>query len=405
MIRVSTADLYLTSNESINLDQSQVMNSVAQLSSGKQVNSPADNPVGAAQAASLQSNITGLGQYQTNQNQATQLLNSASSTVTQVVNLMQSVRTALVEAGNGAMSDSDRAAIASQLQQSLNQLVGLANTSDAQGGYLFGGSRNGTAPFVQGGNAVSYVGDNLGTGVQIASNRTEQVKYSGSSVFLSVPSGNGTFVTGTGTNTGNGTINAGSVVAPGQLTGDSYKISIGAGGAYSIVDNKTGGAPVNGAGSGTLNASGPTTISFDGMQMTISGTQINPGDTFTVAPSTNQSMFGILASAISALNTPSSTPAIVGQRTNAISAALGNVDQTIGSLSTTQAAMGSQLQELNTYNSINASQTLQDQTQMSSIVDLNYANAASLLAQQQTQFQAALQSYSAVSKLSLFNYL
>jgi flagellar hook-associated protein 3 FlgL len=75
------------------------------------------------------------------------------------------------------------------------------------------------------------------------------------------------------------------------------------------------------------------------------------------------------------------------------------------SLEATQAAMGAQLSELNSYSTINGDQTLQDQTQMSSIVDLNYANGASRLTQQQTQYQAALQSYSAISKLSLFQYL
>jgi len=67
--------------------------------------------------------------------------------------------------------------------------------------------------------------------------------------------------------------------------------------------------------------------------------------------------------------------------------------------------MGAQLSELNTYGTVNSDQTLQDQTQMSSIVDLNYAQGASQLSQQQTQYQAALQSYASISKLSLFNYI
>ena len=126
MIRVSTANLYLSSLQGINADQSAVMNSVAQLSSGKQINSPSDNPVGAAQATSLQSDLNQLGQYTTNQNQATQLLNNASSTMTSFINVMQSARTTLVQAGNGTMSDADRSALAAQLQQDMNQMVGLA---------------------------------------------------------------------------------------------------------------------------------------------------------------------------------------------------------------------------------------------------------------------------------------
>jgi len=308
MIRVSTSNLYQNSANSINADQSALMTSVAQLSSGKQVNSPSDNPVGAAQAAMLQSDLSQLGQFKSNQAQASQLLNNASSTVGQALNVMQTVNTTLVQAGNGSLNDSGRSALAAQLQQDLNQLVGLANTGDGQGGYLFGGTNNSTAPFVQSGNTVTYVGNNVAQGVQISTTRTEQVRYPGSSVFMqNLPSGN--------------------------------------------------------------------------------------------------TIFATIASAISALQTPTANGVMTAAQSNTVSAALGDAQQAITNLSTTQAAMGSQLAELNTYGTINDAQTLQDQTQVSSIVDLNYATGVSRLTQQQTQYQAALQSYSAISKLSLFNYM
>jgi flagellar hook-associated protein 3 FlgL len=401
MIRVSTANLYLESLQGINADQSAVLNSVGQLSSGKQLNSPADNPVGAAQASMLQSDLTQLGQYSTNQGQATQMLNSASSTLTQFMNVVQTTRTTLVQAGNGSLSDADRSALAAQLQQGLNQLVGLANTSDTQGGFLFGGSVTSTPPFVQNGNNVSYVGDNVVQGLQISQTRTEQIKYAGNSVFMSIPTGNGTFATAAAAgNTGTGTISAGTVTTPSSLTGDNYSITILPGGTnYQVNDLTKGTTVVPSTALGN-----PTTLSFDGMQMTLSGAPA-AGDSFTVAPSGTQSVFSVLAAAITALQTPSSTAAAAAQRTAAVTTALGNTDQALTSLEASQSAMGAQLSELKSYSTVNGDRTLQDQTEMSSIVDLNYANGASKLAQQQTQYQAALQSYSAISKLSLFNYL
>jgi flagellar hook-associated protein 3 FlgL len=401
MIRISTANAYLNGNDAINNDQSAMLTTEAELSSGKQINSPADNPVGAAQAALLQSDITQVGQYTTNQGQATQLLNNASSTLTDSLNVLQSVNSVLVQAGNGGNSDADRSALAAQLQQSLDQLVGLANTSDGQGGYLFGGSVNSTQPFVQNGNSVSYVGDNLVPGLQISQNRTEQVKYAGSSVFMDVPTGNGTFVTAAGgANAGTGTISAGTVTSPSALTGDDYTITIGAGGnTYSVKNTTTGAAVTSGA------YTSPTSIQFDGMQVELSGAPA-AGDTFTVAPSGYQSIFTTLANAITALQTPTAgSPAAAAQQASALTTAIGDTQQAMASLSSTQAAMGAQLQELNTYSTVNSDRTLQDQTQMSSIVDLNYAQGVSELSQQQTQFQAALQSYASISKLSLFNYI
>ena len=280
MIRVSTSNVYLTSDAYINADQSALMTTEAELASGKQLNSPADNPVGAAQASLLQSDETQLGQYASNQTQATQFLNNGSSTMTQAINVLQSVNSSLVQAGNATLNTTDRSALASQLQQDLNQLVGLANTGDNEGGYLFGGSVTSSAPFVQNGNNVSYVGDNLEPSVQISQTRSEQTKYSGASVFMQIPTGNGTFVTAAASgNTGSGAISVGTVTSPSSLTGDNYTITMGAGGtSYQVQNTSTGATVASG------NYTSPTTVSFDGMQVQLSGTPA-AGDTFSVAPS------------------------------------------------------------------------------------------------------------------------
>jgi len=218
---------------------------------------------------------------------------------------------------------------------------------------------------------------------------------------MDMPTGNGTFVTAAGSaNTGTGTISAGTVTSPSALTGDQYTITIGAGGTTYNVQNTTTGTS---AASGSYTS--PTSISFDGMQVQLSGTPA-AGDTFTVAPSGYQSIFTTLANAITALQTPTAgSPTAAAQQSAALTTALGNVQQAITSMSTSQASMGAQLAELNTYSTVNSDRTLQDQTQMSSIVDLDYAKGDSQLSQQETQFQAALQSYASISKLSLFNYI
>lgn len=303
MIRIATSTIYQNSTQSIMADQAAVMNTTAQLSSGKQINTPADNPVGAAIASSLQSDISQLGQFKSNQTQAGSLLNMGSSALTQVLNVLQSVRTTMVQAGSSTNSPAQYTAMTAQMQQNLQQLVTLANSGDGQGGYLFGGSVNNTPPFSQSGNAVTYHGDSINQQLQVSASSTVQSKYSGQSVFLGLPNGNG-------------------------------------------------------------------------------GTQ---------------SLFQVVGNAISALQ--SSSPV---SQTGGI---LTQVDQAISAIGTSQASMGAAMQAVTAYGNINASQTLQDQTQSGNIVDTNYAQAASQLSQQQTQFQAALQSYSAISKLSLFNYI
>jgi flagellar hook-associated protein 3 FlgL len=399
-MRVSTSNFYTAGNLAINADQSALMNTQAELSSGKQINSPMDNPVGAAQASMLQSDLAQLGQYAGNQAQATQLLNTGASTLTQAINLLQSAHTTLIQAGNGSLSDSDRNALAAQLQQNLAQLVGLANTSDGQGGYLFGGSYAGGPPFVQNGNSVSYQGDGIAQSLQISQTRSETVRYPGAGVFMSVPSGNGSFVTAAAAgNSGSGAIDAGIVSNPSALTGDNYSITVNAAGTGFTVQDLTRGTTVN---SGTLG--NPVSIGFDGLQVQLSGVPA-AGDSFTIAPSTNQSVFSGIAAAIAALQSSGATASAASRRSAALTQALDSTSQASSSLSSAQSTMGAQLQELSAFGTENSDQKLQTQTQLSSVVDLNYAQAVSQLSQQQTQFQAALQSYSAVSKLSLFSYL
>jgi len=84
---------------------------------------------------------------------------------------------------------------------------------------------------------------------------------------------------------------------------------------------------------------------------------------------------------------------------------LASMSQALDHMTLKQAEVGDQLQQLNSYASLNSDRTLQANSSLSSIQDVDYAKAATQLAQQQTTYQAALQSYSAVSKLSLFNYL
>jgi flagellar hook-associated protein 3 FlgL len=403
MLRVSTYNLYQTAEQNIVNAQATMMSTQTQLSTGKRINSPADDPVGTANAAMLQSGVDQLGQFQSNVSQATYLLNAGQSTMSDFINVLQDVRQRLVQAGDRSYDDSQRGALATALQQDLQQLVGLANTGDGQGGYLFGGSRTAGSPFSMNGNQVAYVGDNVLQGLQISPSRTEQVKYSGQDAFMSIPAGNGTFVTAAAAgNTGSGSIDAGSVVSPSALTGDSYAVNFAVAGTtttYQVVDTTTSAVVQNGTYGG-----GPTTLGFGGMQVTISGSPAN-NDSFTVKPAGNSSVFDTVAAAVAALQTPASTPSGSGQLSSSLASLLASTDQALSHISIKQADMGSQLSELTTYTSLNGERTLQYKSQMSSIVDLDYAKGASDLARQQMSYQAALQSYSAVSKLSLFAYL
>ena len=401
MLRISNYMMFQNGEQAISTAQNQLMQTELQLSSGKQINSPADNPIGAANVASLKGTVSQLTQYQSNQNEAQLQLNQADSTMSSLVNLVQSAQQTLVQAGDGSYSDTQRQALAQSLQGDLSQMVGLANTGDGQGGYLFAGSQQSAPPFTQVGNNVTYGGDGVLQSVQVSQNRQLQIKFSGDDVFQKIRPGNGSFVTAASSgNTGSGVIDAGSVNNPSALTGDNYAISFtvsGSSTSYQVQDTTTNQTVTSG------NYTSPTTVSFDGLQVNLSGAPAS-NDSFTVAPASYQSIFTTMSNAIAALQQPTNTPAATAQLQTSLGSALASMSQALDHVTLTQAQVGDQLQQLSSYTSLNSARSLQASSALSSIQDLDYAKAASQMAQQQTIFQAALQSYTSVSKLSLFNF-
>lgn len=402
MMRVSTLTFYQTGEATIMERQRAMLQTQAAVSSGKRINAPSDDPVGAAIATSTRSSLAQFDQFKSNQDRAAYLLNLGESTLGQMYNATAQVKERLIAAGNGSYSNAERLALARDLQGTLAQLVGLANSSDGAGGYLFAGSRESAAPFSQTGSDVTFSGDDTLFRLEVSSNRLQQVKLAGDELFLKIRPGNGTFTTAAGaTNTGGGVIDTGSVLDPGQLTGSAYTVTFSvSGGAstYQVVRASDSAVVANG------NYTAPAAIAFDGQQIQISGAPAN-GDTFQVAPAPYRSVFDTLKSAIQVLSTPVTSDAGKAQFQTSLNGLSASVDQALDHLSLARSQYGTSLSELEGYQLLNDDRKLQYETRLSAVEDLDLAQALSQLAQRQTSYQAALQSYSSISKLSLFNYL
>jgi len=88
-----------------------------------------------------------------------------------------------VAAGNPAFSDSERQMMAIELRGHFDELLGLANTKDEQGNYLFSGFQGNTRPFEQTANGVEYKGDQGQRLIQVSSSRQLPVSETGEAVF------------------------------------------------------------------------------------------------------------------------------------------------------------------------------------------------------------------------------
>lgn len=404
-MRVSTYVLFSSGERHIVERQRELLATQAQLASGKRINAPADDPLGAADATAMRANVAQFEQFKDNQGHARYLLNLGESALAQFIESIHDVQEKLVAAGNGAYTDAERRMIAQALEGVLGRMVGLANSADGAGGYLFAGAREMAAPFARTGNAVTFHGDAILQHLEVSKDRFQQVKFSGDALFMKMRPGNGSFTTAAAAgNTGSAWIDPGAVYNPALLTGLPYTIDFTVTGGtttYQVV-RQDGSASPPVVASGTY--ASPTTIEFDGIRVSISGAPAH-GDRFDVAPSGFRSIFDTLAQAIDALRQPASDAAGRAKFITALAGAQASVEQALDHLLLKRADIGSALAELDAYASLNDERTLQYQGRLSATEDLDYAQASTELMRRQSAFEAAIRSYSSISRLSLFDYL
>jgi len=366
-----------------------------ELSTGSKLPNAAANPGAMAQVNQLNTQLSASQQYVANGSALTANLTLEQSALTNATNALQSARDLAIEGNNSAMSLQDRQDIATQLQQLEQTLLGTANATDSTGNYLFGGTANGTQPFVQTGASVGYQGNNQVNQVQISADQSVSAGDAGDSVFLNIPAGNGTFTTAVGAaNTGSGSIDTGSVVTPANWVPGTYTISFSSPTNYQVTDSA--GAVV---GSGTFTSG--DAIDFAGVEVTISGAPAT-GDSFAVAPAGQASVFSTINNLIATLNSSTLTNA---QVTTQIGGAIQQIDNALGNFNGLQASVGGRLNAISTV--ATSSQTTQTQLQgsISTLSATDYAAATTQLSTEELALQAAQESYASIAKLSLFNYV
>jgi flagellar hook-associated protein 3 FlgL len=370
-----------------------------ELSSGKKVSSPSDDPVNASQISTARASVAMQTSFGANQSYLDGELRNLESTLGSVGDTISSAQQALVSAGNGTYNDSDRRSVATNLTSLRAQLISLGNTRGSDGQYLFSGYQSNLTPFSQGGAGIVYAGDSGTRGVMVAHGLAIQANSDGQSLFMQVPRGNGSFATAVApTNAGNGKIDTGTVANPAALTGQSYEIRFTGSTTIDVVNTTT-----NTLVQSQVYVPGQA-INFDGMQMTVSGTPAI-GDKFSVSQGQTSSVFDALDQAIAALNTPVTTDAERAKVNDSIRQAAATVEQAFNIALAKRSEVGGRMTALDTATNVGTSIQFQDKTLLSSLQDVNYADAASRFAAQQTGLQAALAAYGQTSKMSLFDYL
>jgi flagellar hook-associated protein 3 FlgL len=385
----------------INALESSINDTQNQITSGKQFTTASQNPTAAGSVNNYTQALAQSEQYGTNSNSASTNLNTESSALTQVTNQLQSLRDLALEANNGVLTSADRASIATQAVQIQNSLLSLANTTNGNGEFIFGGYAAQAQPFSLTAAGATYNGDQGQRQVQIAAGQTVADGDNGDTVFNNIKTGNGTFqVTAATGNTGSGLIGATAVTSPAAYVAGNYNITFADATHYTVTDSAV---PPNTVSTGTYSDGG--TITFNGQQITLSGSPA-AGDSFAVSTSTNQSIFATVQNLVTTLQSQASTaPGAATAINNQINDAINNIDQALTNTSNVQASVGGRLNSITTQQSVAGSQQVQLQTSISNLQSLDFASAITTLDQQNTTLSAALQAFQLTQGLTLFKFL
>lgn len=203
-MRVSTSMLYNSGLKGMMNLQSELYRTQNQLSTGRRILTPADDPIGAAEALQVSQSKGVNTQFKNNQADASIQLSLTEGIVSSVGNTLTRVSELAAQAANPMLDDAQRGMIAAELKLQLETLRGLANTQDGTGLYIFAGFKSNQEPFALnpaatppgagdttpaydlGNGYVTYSGDAGKPTLQVSASKTMAVSENGQEVFMQV---------------------------------------------------------------------------------------------------------------------------------------------------------------------------------------------------------------------------
>ncbi len=393
--------------------QGNIDNLQLQVLTGKRIVSPSDDPVASTRVNSVEVFNIKIESLLTNSTYATSRLQLEENTLTSVTDKMRRVKELYIQGSNETLNNGDRKLIASELQVMLDELVGLANTKDSNGEFIFSGFQSKTKAFVNNNNTYIFQGDAGQRFLDVGLNTSIAITDSGYDIFENVAMGNGRFVTNDGptTNTGTGIISIGEVTDNNAYVRDTYTIS--------FVTNSLGelAYQVVGASSGQvippLPAASPANapayveggaINFNGHQIEIKGTP-NIGDDFQVTPSSSQNIFTSLQNMINILNVDINNDVESANFHNIIDRNMASFEQGLQTVLEKVSQIGSRESVVESEKNLLEDIKVQNAASMSKLQDANLTEVISKLTQVIQQMEISQRVFAEIGSISLFDRL
>jgi flagellar hook-associated protein 3 len=154
-----------------------------QLSTGRRINTPSDDPIGTQQDLIYRAELAKNEQYRNNIDQALTWMQSYDTILGDLKNLVSNAKEIAISMANGVYDDTAREGASNEVESILQQILQLANTEQDKK-FIFSGYRTTTQPLLSAANGVSYRGDTGRIDFEIGSSSRLTVNLNAQEVFL-----------------------------------------------------------------------------------------------------------------------------------------------------------------------------------------------------------------------------
>ncbi|WP_195970694.1 flagellar hook-associated protein FlgL [Clostridium thermobutyricum] len=158
-----------------------------QLTSGKEIRRPSDNPFKVARSMQLHTDINANKQYNNNITDTINFLDATDTALNQLTNVMQRTRELMVSAGNAAYGEDERKAIQEEIKQQTREISQILNTN-FDGKYIFGGTKGTSKPTDVQNEELVFV-DKAGAKINIPNGDRNQIKMLSSDLVVEISQG------------------------------------------------------------------------------------------------------------------------------------------------------------------------------------------------------------------------
>ncbi len=413
-MRVSSSQMFEIARKGM-ADANQALNKTQQqISTGRRVQSAADDPVAATKILQLTDQLNAIGQYNKNINIAENNLELEETVLGGINSSITRLQELAVSAGNtGTLGSSEYQAIASEVGSKMDELMSMMNTKNANGDYIFGGHKSSQPPFsgsdTQG---FQYHGDEGQLRIKVSASTTVAASDSGKALFVDIPSAEKTFTTmASSANRSNppAQITVGQVVdqeAYDAFYPEDLVITFNPDSDvappsknFTAVERSTGRVVI--ANQPFKNGD---EIEMKGVSVRIVG-EPQAGDKFMVESSENQGLLTTVSRLRDALKNFDNSPEGKTRMGEMVASTLKNLGKIQESVSNVVTEVGARRNTLDTTREIHLDTEFVGKEALSQLRDLDLAEASTRMAQQSLILEAAQQAFIRASRLSLINKL